>query len=352
MERIDPNFRQKKAENGLIFKEIHETPARIHGLCEEEGAFYRAPPGVCASIGEAISALNRHTSGGRVCLTTNSRRLGVRAVLTEDCRMPHMPLSGSSSIDVFILSGASMRYRTSARPGEDATRIDAEADLGERSGMTAVTLYLPLYNGVERLEIGVEEGAEIGAPPPLTYEKPLVFYGSSITQGGCASRPANSYTAMAARALDSDFINLGFSGQAKGDPAMADYIAGLDMSAFIYDYDHNAPDGDFLRQTHLPFLKRILQRRPDLPVVIMTRPDPDFSETDYERRDAVLATYEWGVSQKYPVYFVDGWTMFGSAGRDCCTVDGCHPNDLGFYRMAQAVYPTLYRILNASRPPS
>lgn len=347
IEKLDPNFQMKKAENGLTYQEIHDTPARIYGLYEENGSFSRTPPDICSSIGEAISLLNRNTSGGRVRFITNSRRLGIRARLTENCQMPHMPLSGSSSIDVFSGEGAAIRYRSTARPGEDPTRINAQADFWDSA--TVVTLYLPLYNGIERLEIGVEEGAEILPPPPYKYEKPVVFYGSSITQGGCASRPANSYTAMAARELDTDFINLGYSGQAKGDLVMADYIAGLAMSALVYDYDHNAPDGAFLRQTHLPFLQRILEKQPHLPVVVMTRPDPDFSEADYQRRDAVLATYEWAVSQRVPVYFVDGWSMFGTSGRDCCTVDGCHPNDLGFYRMAQAVIPVLYRILNGLR---
>ena len=255
-----------------------------------------------------------------------------------------MPLSGSAGLDIFADCGDGLKYAATKQPAFGRTRLEAEVPLPK--GEKNVTIYLPLYNGVKSLKIGTEKGASLGAPPPYTHEKPVVFYGSSITQGGCASRTSNSYCALLARRLDSDFINLGFSGSAKGEAYMADYIAGLAMSCFVYDYDHNAPDAAWLKKTHRPFLEAILEKQPELPVILLSKPDTNFGPADLERRDIILDTYRWMKENGLRADFIDGGDLFGAAGRDCCTVDGCHPNDLGFYRMAEAVYPALSRILN------
>ena len=141
------------------------------------------------------------------------------------------------------------------------------------------------------LELGLDTGAAI-RPAPSYPNKKVVFYGSSITQGACASRPGNSYEAMVARRFGFDYVNLGFSGNAKGEDTMAAYIAGLDMDVFVYDYDHNAPTLEHLAKTHEPFFNIIREKRPDLPVVMISRPSSGWLsvETDEMRRDVVLQT--------------------------------------------------------------
>ena len=126
-----------------------------------------------------------------------------------------------------------------------------------------------VVNTNEELEdvlIELEDDAKLETPTPYTLERPMVFYGSSITEGGCATRPANAYTALLSRWLDADYINLGFSGSAKGEMEIANYIAGLDMSVFILDYDHNAPTIEHLAETHEPFFKMIRS------ILLMVRP--------------------------------------------------------------------------------
>jgi len=128
---------------------------------------------------------------------------------------------------------------------------------------------------------------------------------------------------------------------------MADIICRRDFAAFIYDYDHNAPDAAHLEKTHERFFRRIRSAHPDMPVIIMTKPDfdPD-PEVNAARREIIRRTYTKAVAagDKH-VYFLDGEQFFGLLGRDMCTVDGCHPNDLGFFRMAEQVYATLIKAM-------
>jgi lysophospholipase L1-like esterase len=206
---------------------------------------------------------------------------------------------------------------------------------------------LPRNEELEDVIIELDDDARIDAPTPYTLEVPMVFYGSSITEGGCASRPANAYTALLSRWLDADYINLGFSGAAKGELELATYIAGLEMSVLVIDYDHNAPNVEHLEQTHELFFKEIRKIRPNLPILFLTKPDFDSNPGDSaKRREVIYKTYENArLSGDELVYFIDGETYFGKTNRESCTIEGCHPNDLGFMRMAETIYPVVKQII-------
>jgi len=189
-------------------------------------------------------------------------------------------------------------------------------------------------------------GARIEAPTPYKHSKPMLFYGSSITEGAHATRPSNAYTALVSSHLDIDYYNFGFSGSAKGHLDFAEYIVRQDISIFVLDYDHNAPDTEYLEKTHEPFFKYIRERKPDLPIVITTSPDFDYAEDKALRREIIRKTYTNAVnSGDKNVYFVDGETFFGDKDRHSCTSDTTHPNDLGHYRMAQILEPLIKDIL-------
>ena len=133
--------------------------------------------------------------------------------------------------------------------------------------------------------------------------------------------------------------NLGFSGNARGEDAMYDYIASLSMSAFVYDYDYNAPSTEHLEKTHERGFLKIREKHPELPVIFVTAPNDDMKNIQRRNNRAVIMkTYLNAVSRgDENVYFVDGKKYFSTFNADGCSVDGTHPNDLGFYRMAQAV---------------
>lgn len=343
--RIDRNFLagSRIDRTDIRWVNVLEAPIRLHGLAvTEPGRFWRLPEGLIDSVSPGVAAMARCTAGGRVRFRTDSPFIAFRGWLVNTGSMPHMPLTGSAGTDVFI-NGRSV---TTFRPLNDREGgFEGLADVGE--GMKDVEMNLPLYNGITDAWVGLHRCAVLEAPRPYGVEKPLVFYGSSITQGGCASKPGNSYPAFLGRWLDADHVNLGFSGSARGEAAMAHYVAGLEMSAFILDYDHNAPDTAHLLATHEQFYRIIRQAQPGLPMVMVSKPDGDGDPRQRaERREIIRATYEHArAAGDERVWFIDGETFFGERDRDACTMDGTHPNDLGFYRMAEGFLPVLREAL-------
>ena len=332
----------------MIYTSILESPIEISGLAVAEGdRFFRLPEDLIDHVSEGVSVRARHTAGGCVRFATDSASIGLRVSLRYTGVSNHMPLSGRSGVDVYF-DGL---FAASVCPGgvDDAEYAGtAVRPTVLEAGMHQVEIFLPLYNGITAMEIGIEDDARLRAPAPHKVPKPLVFYGSSITQGGCASKPGNSYCAMLARWLGAGLINLGFGGNCKGEENVAAYIASLEMSVFLLDYDHNAPNADHLQNTHSRFFRIIREKQPELPIVIVTKPDFDSDpRVNAIRRAVIFETYADAVKNgDKKVWFVDGETLFGHHDRGACTVDGCHPTDLGFYRMAETLLPFVREALN------
>ncbi len=199
---------------------------------------------------------------------------------------------------------------------------------------------------MKTLEIGVKTGSRILPPDPQKIRKPILFYGSVITQGGCESRPANNYTIMLCRAVDAPQINLGFFGNAKGEAALAETIGSLDLAAFMMDYNYNAPTAAYLEKTHEPFLKAVCAANPDLSIILLSKN----SWISPERRDIIRKTYENArLAGDRKVWFIDGPELFGNHGQNMCTIERCHPNDLGFCMMYRRVLPVLKAALSVSK---
>lgn len=341
IEALDQNFAAIKAVTHFQYRSVWSFPQiAVEGL--HPGTFCRLDPNVLQQMTEGVQELAWLTASGVVRFRTGSSKFGIRMQLRRDDDLSHMPRTGSSGLDIYIGTGENCRFFQSTRPDSGKTEIETECILPP--GVQDVTLYLPLYNGLYSLELGFPENQQPSAPTPHNRGH-VVFYGSSITQGGCASRTGNSYVNMLGRMLDCSIHNLGFSGGCKAEPEMADYIASLSMDALVLDYDHNAPSAAYLRQTHLPFLKKIIEKHPGLPVAFVTKPDFDADPMAAERRAVIRESYLWAQAQGLPSVFIDGETLFNGPMRDACTVDGCHPNDLGFYRMATVLYPAIDLLL-------
>jgi hypothetical protein len=297
-------------------------------------------------LSEDVKRHSWSTSGGVVRFVSDSPVVAVKVEVSSKEDMSHMPRSGSSGVDLYMGTGKNKKFIRAIMPASGQVEYEAIVE-GYKPGFHEWTLNMPLYKGVNKFEIGLLSGAKLEKPPRYTIEKPIVFYGSSITQGACASRPGNSYTHIICRWLDANMVNMGFNGSAKGESEVAELISRIEMSAFIMGYDYNAPNVDYLKKTHENFFKLIRTAQPKLPIILVTKPDFDSNpEISARRREVIYNTYKNAVDDRdLNVYFIDGETLFGSSNRDSCTVDGCHPNDLGFMRMAENIYPTVKKAL-------
>ena len=343
IEALDKNFVVTAPDAAeTVFFDVSRPPFTVHGLLHDAGGYFRLPHELAAATNIGVQWLSLNTAGGRVRFQTDADRVALRAELRGISRMPHFAITGSAGFDLY----ADDIYRGTFVPPMDVeTGYTSEVFLGE-GGMREITVHFPLYSGVVKLELGFPAGSTLGRAAPYRTTKPVVYYGSSITQGGCASRPGNAYQNILSRLLSCDHLNLGFSGSAKGEPCMAAYIAGLNMSAFVLDYDHNAPDPAYLEATHAAFFQTVRKKQPTLPIFLLSRPQPNPNEDDLIRRDIVRHTWEAAVQAgDRNVFFLDGTKMLHLFGGDSGTVDNCHPNDLGFYCMAKALEPELKAVL-------
>lgn len=350
--------------DGLRFADCTDEPIKLYGTRVENGVyakdFIRLPHDcVC---GDGVDDLRHISTGMRVRFITDSNRL---AVLGKTAAVGAFEEKYGFDVRVKYADGYMQSYHAMRKnipcdspmtsDGESLTYRERKASLycGKcvtlMGGKKEIEILFPHYCETKMLKIGVSSDAAILPPKPYSVAKPVVFFGSSITQGIRASRPASTYEAQVSHMLDCDYINLGFSGNCRAQKPVLDYIKTLDMSAFVYDYDHNAPDPEFLRNTHEPFFRELREKFPTLPVIFMSKPDYLCVERDGAlRRNIIYTTYSSALSKgDRNVYFIDGETMFRKEGVDpaICTFDGCHPNDLGFWCMAGSVAETLAKAL-------
>ena len=347
---IDKNL--KIAESfGRDDIELYDTvkpPFSLYGVFYEDGLFRRMPKEVAQMVNDGVARLSENTSGGRVCFSTDSECIALSCTRPSFWSMGHMARTGNGGFSLYERVNGRWLYLASFVPPAAPSGYSSIANLPGGKKHRELMLQMPLYAPVSSLLVGVAEGSALEEwHGEYTHKKPIVFYGSSITQGGCASTPGGDYAGRLCRRFDTDYINLGFSGSAKGEKAMMEYIAGLEMSVFVYDYDYNAPDAEHLRKTHYEGYRTVREAQPELPIIMMSAPNYDKIDQDMAaRRDIIAASYERALAEgDTNVYFVDSKVHFATFNADECTVDGTHPNDLGFARMADAVGSVIEKIL-------
>ena len=329
----------------LDFYDIDNAPFAIYGVFREGDHYVRLPDAVAQTVSPNVTNLNKYTTGGRIRFVTDSKRIAIHAVCFERLPMAHMPFTGTTGFDLYADVDGNRQCFGTFKPAVDCNgQFESMVEL-PLEGMHTITINMPLYNGVYQVYIGIEKGAALEAAQPL-IQPPVVYYGSSITHGGCASRPGCTYQAMLHRHFQTDYINLGFSGSAKAETEIMEYIAGLDMSVFVYDYDHNAPDRDHLRATHERGFKIIREKHPDIPVIFMTRPKYYLTEIMLERNQIIRQTYENAkAAGDQNVYFIDGRELLLPEAREYSLVDNTHPTDLGFFGMYSRILPLMRTLI-------
>ncbi len=350
--QLDRNFRDITLDPSLAdYRDSRDPVFSLSGFAwfDQEHLYCRLPQASLPCFPEELQQLAWNTSGGMLRFRSDTDVVTIRAKLLYREDYPHMPRTCSAGFDVYCGKAFSRKFYGVVKPEYGALTYENAVYLpNDDHQMRDWLIHFPLFNGVEKLEIGVRSGRNMEPASPFTHELPIVFYGSSITHGACASRPGNSYVNILSRRFDAPVVNLGFSGNAKGEPEMARLIAGLPMSCFVLDYDYNAPTVEHLQNTHYAFYDIIRRAQPDLPILMLSRPNVCAEIPEYiERRRIVSSTYQQALqSGDQNIYFLDGESFFLGTERWDCTVDGVHPTDLGFWRMADRIASVLDPILN------
>ena len=337
-----------------VWRSALESPFSVHGVTYDSdlGMFLRMPKEVSAKVSPQVRGLSERTSGGRVRFKTDSSYVAIHCTAPAFAPMPHMPLTGSHGFSV---------YADGVFAGKVTPSVDEVTEKGKDkitfSGIVSfketktreIEIYMPLYGGVCELLIGVKEGASLEAPGEYKYKKPIVIYGSSITQGACASRPGNDFAMHLSRMLDADVLNLGFSGNGNAEPEMLKYLASLDASAYVFDYNYYSDRPDRVLPAHYDIYKILRESDSSVPILMIDKPSVIFAGEDYNiRSKMIFETYERALREgDRLVAMMDAKELFGERDADACVVDTDHPNDLGFYRMAESIYPYLKRLLES-----
>lgn len=314
--------------------------------------FDRLPARAEKLVRPPVWNLSRQSAGLMVRFRSDARMLQARWTLTSsNLAMPHMPATGVSGLDLYVRRpDGRWSFLANGRPTQQQNAVTLVQD--GPAGTHDYLLYLPLYNGVQQLEIGVPGGAllEAGAPRPVERRRPIIFWGTSITQGGCASRPGMVHTAILGRRLDYPVVNLGFSGNGKMEAELGQLIGEIDAAALVLDCLPNMTAEEVTERT-VPLVKIFRQARPALPILLVE--DRSYSDSYWlegkrrrneTSRAALRAAFEQlqrdGVAR---LYYVAGDNQLGDDAEG--TVDTSHPTDLGFVRLADALTGPLQQAL-------
>lgn len=346
LDAVDKNFRVETSikKEDICFYDAEEEPFRIHGVFKENGMFRRIPEATAERISKGVYTLHSNTAGGRVRFITNSSYVAIKTEYTP-CRKPHFALTGSSGFDMYTGLGENARYAGTFIPPVDVEDGYESIIEFENTQERVITINFPLYSDVRKLYIGLQMDASLKRAPDYRIKKPVVYYGSSITQGACASKPGSSYPSILSRKFDCDYINLGFAGGARGEETMGAYLRELDMSVFVMDYDHNAPNLARLKETHGRLFHQIRSRNPKLPILILPRPRYYHRGEDKARFEVIERTYLDAIAQgDEHVYFVSNRKLMELV-EDNGSVDNTHPTDSGFLSMSLAIKEVFEQIL-------
>ena len=354
LQKFDAKMRSGDAVADLAWYSPEKPPFYLAGFpwFSKDGVYRRMPLKPKDKLPEAVDWLANHTAGGQIRFQSNSRKLSVRVKLLRAADMVHMPATGQCGFDCYVGPPRQQRFMGVTRYDVKASEYQiALFDLAQAKERN-ITLNFPLYQGVQEISVGLEPGASLSAPPPYALKRPVVIYGTSITQGGCASRPGMAYTNILSRRLNVEIFNLGFSGSGKGEPEVARTIATIRNPALIaLDYESNCGGRDALSATLPGFIQILRRSHPQVPILVISKIryaaenfNPSMIQGRLSTRDYQRDTVATLRRSDPHIFFADGGELLGS-GFDECAVDGVHPTDLGFLRMADGLEPVFRTIL-------
>ncbi len=325
-------------DEGYIWTDIKELGIRGRGWTNDPQEFNRLPAKAETMVRDDVWHLSHHTAGLYVQFKSNATSIKANWKLTEEkLAFPHMAATGVSGLDLYVKTDdGSWRWIGIGKPDSIVSTFMLLEGISESP--REYLLYLPLYNGIEFVKLGIPAGFMIETVP-IDTRKPIVFYGTSITQGGCASRPGMCATAIIGRHLDREIINLGFSGNGRMEPELAELMAELDPLVYFIDCLPNLMPDDVAERVE-PFVEILRAAHPETPIVLAE--GITYNNAILVQSNALENAQSWkalrtayenllnrGIKHLY-YQMAEGQLGFDGEG----TVDGVHPTDLGFHRQA------------------
>lgn len=316
----------------------------IYGGCAGDDVFQRIPEDIAEKISSGVADRAKRSAGIRLSFKTNSRRIGLKVKLKRFVRFSVQTDLSSRGFDIYVDN----EYRKSIIPPDDSENEYVQvADL-DGNNAKDIIIYFPYNSVIENVILGIDKGSMVEKIEVYRTDiEPIVFYGSSITHGFCASRPGMTYTSIISRMLNVDFVNLGFSGACLAEEGIAEYISGLKKSIVVCGYDHNEHDFELYSKKHLNFYKALRRIDSKTPILFVTRPNTSCGIDEVKKRNDVVektCTYAKEIGDE-AVFFLNGQELFCKEIAKDCTIDGIHPNDLGNYFMALRMSSEIKKII-------
>jgi hypothetical protein len=343
----------KTDDANLTWTDIRDLDVEGRGWTDTKAFFDRLPAKAESVVRGPVWSLSRCSSGMLVRFVTDARQIHARWTLnSKNLEMRHMPATGVSGLDLYVrTSPREWRWLGVGQPNAESNSVQLVSGLPAGTNREFL-LYLPLYNGVRTVELGVPPGAAVAKAGPWGpgTRKPIVFCGTSIQQGGCASRPGMVHSSILGRRFNWPTINLGFSGNGRMEPELADLLAELDPVVYVIDCLPNMTSEEVGARVE-PFVRRLRQAHPATPIVLVEDRTysnsyliPGHQKRQAESRAALKAGWQRlkrsGVKN---LSYLRGEDLLGGDSEG--TVDGSHPSDLGFMRQADAFAKVLRPLL-------
>ena len=338
--------------NGIKWIDGRMLPIEGRAFDDVEHYYDRLPAGVTTNVNGGVRLMKHHTSGMQFRFTTSSRKLLFKWVpYNHGLAMDHMPSTGVSGIDIYRFDARLGRWLY-VKTGRITNAKGAQLQVPWTPG-TPCLVNLPLYNGVRSFTLGVEPDATVSALGPRRsgIDRPVVFYGTSITHGGCCSRPGMAFVNIVGRELDVPVVNLGFSGSGVMEFEMSEHIARIDASCYVLDCLWNMKSlasggvkGRNVEENYEPFIRNLRSKRPDVPIVMAESCDV-YCGGPNAKDDYVKRLYDKLVAEGWKnLVYLPKEEMYQRDFEG--TVDGVHPNDWGMMSLARAFGGAVRKALN------
>ncbi|MCR5003960.1 MAG: SGNH/GDSL hydrolase family protein [Bacteroidales bacterium] len=349
-------YAESNAEPEYVYTDASVFP--LYGKVTEDtyDRYGRLPGYLKGKIRDGLWDLGRHSAGLYIRFRTDSKSIRIKWESLTKFAMNHMTAAGVRGLDLYALDGGQWRSVRGLQPGRGA-ESDVRAVRNMDGQMREYMLYLSLYDGVKSVSIGTEKGSVLEAPAVESPKsgKPIVMYGTSILQGGCANRPGMAFTAILGRWLDREVINLGFSGNGRLDYEIADLMAAVpDPAVFVLDNVPNCKK-EQIEEREENFIAILRKAHPTVPIIFVENPDFTDLWLDNVSREAIKAKNDAhrAVYEKLRkagdknLFYVPAEGLIGNDGE--ATVDGTHFTDLGMLRYAETLAPVLKKAIKKNR---